>query len=52
MPNIFSIPQINPLKIYYQSDILNTAAFSDVALKSFDPNQNERGIDNDFWNAG
>lgn len=48
MPNIFSIPQINPLKIYYQSDILNTAAFSDVALKSFDPNQNERGIDNDF----
>lgn len=49
MQNIIQIPQINPLKFYWQSDVLNTSAFTQVAFKSFNPNQNSRSIDQDFF---
>lgn len=49
MPNVFNISQLNPLKPYQQSDLLGLGGFTQVALKSFDPNQNERGIDSDFF---
>lgn len=49
MLNIIQIPQINPLKFYWQSDVLNTSAYTQAAYKSFNPNQNERNIDSDFF---
>lgn len=49
MLNIIQIPPINPLKFYWQSDVLNTSAFTYAAYKSFNPNQNDRGIDKDFF---
>jgi len=49
MPNNFTFPQINPIKFYQQSDVLNTAGYPYAVYKSFDPNQNERGMDNDFF---
>lgn len=47
--NIFNISRINPLQWYQQSDILNTGAYTQAVYKSFDPNANERGMDNDFF---
>jgi len=49
MANIFEIPQINPLKIYQQSDILNTASYTQSSYLSFNPNYNDKGIDSDFY---
>ena len=49
MANIFEIPQINPLKIYQQSDILNTAAYTQSSYLSFNPNYNDKGIDSYFY---
>lgn len=49
MANIFEIPQVNPLKLYQQSDILNTASFTQSSYKAFNPNVNDVGIDADFF---
>lgn len=46
MTTLFNISQLNPLKFYKQSDILNTSGQN---YGSFNPNINERGIDNDFF---
>ena len=49
MPNIFDISQANPTKFYQQSDLLGLSGYTQFVLKSFEPNQNERGIDADFF---
>ena len=49
MPNNFEIHPINPVKFYQQSDILNTGAYPFAAYNGFNPNFNDRGIDNDFF---
>ena len=49
MANIFEIPQINPLKLFQQSDILNTAAYTQSSYQAFNPNLNDLGIDSDFY---
>lgn len=52
MANIFEIPQINPLKLFQQSDILNTAAYVQSSYQAFNPNINDRGMDADFYIRG
>ena len=52
MANIFEIPQINPLKLFQQSDILNTAAYTQSSYQAFNPNINDRGMDADFYIRG
>lgn len=47
--NKFIIPQINPIKLYRQSDVFNTESFSLATYGAFDPNQNTRTIDEDFF---
>lgn len=47
--NIFNFSRVNPLQPYQQSDVLNTGGYPYAVYKSFDPNINERGIDNDFF---
>jgi len=49
MLNIIQIPQINPIKFYWQSDAMNEAVNPYFVYNSFQPNQNERGFDNDFF---
>lgn len=49
MANIFEISQLNPLKLYQQSDILNTGAYTQASYLSFNPNINDKGIDSDFY---
>jgi len=49
MLNIIQIPQINPIKFYWQSDVMNEAVNPYFVYNSFQPNQNERGFDNDFF---
>lgn len=48
MANIFEIPQINPLKLYQQIDIINTIAYTQSSYAAYNPNLNDLGIDKDF----
>lgn len=50
MLNIIQIPSINPLKFYFQSDVMNTATgYPNVVYNSFPSNQNYRNFDEDFF---
>jgi len=49
MLNNIYIPSINAVKFYFQSDIFNTSAYTQVAYNSFNPIHNDREFDSDFF---
>jgi hypothetical protein len=44
----FDISQLNPLKLYHQSDVFNLNSVFPASLNTFHSNHNHRHIDDDF----
>ena len=46
MAKLFDLSQLNPIKLYFQSDVFHS---QNENLAVFNPNYNHRHMDNDFF---